>query len=171
MTFTDHIFKRRQGRTDIRKNSKMADYLDWALLTIALFLNFSSIVICVFFYFCWSKVVRKKRCYPTPEEMDVEKTGNIENSLHNSTRNISTTKQTFKITQPKIIRRNTQTQRISIQCFALPRRLQGMAIQVVEFSNGGYKIRKIFAQESTYSKEIIEFEFWINGELSKRAKI
>ena len=32
-----------------------------------------------------------------------------------------------------------------------------MAIQVVEFSRGGYKIRKIFAQESTYSKEMIEF--------------
>ena len=109
MTFTDHIFKRRQGQTDIRKNSKMADYLDWALLTIALFLNFSTIVICVFLYFCWSKVVRKKRCYPTPEEMDIEKTGNHENSLHNGTRNISTRKQTFKITQPKIIRRNTQT--------------------------------------------------------------
>ena len=32
-----------------------------------------------------------------------------------------------------------------------------MAVRVVEFSNGGYKIRKIFAKESTYSKEIIEF--------------
>jgi hypothetical protein len=32
-----------------------------------------------------------------------------------------------------------------------------MAIRVVEFSNGGYKIRKVFAQESIYSKEIIEF--------------
>ena len=32
-----------------------------------------------------------------------------------------------------------------------------MAIRVVEFSNGGYKIRKIFAKQSTYSKEIIEF--------------
>ena len=34
-----------------------------------------------------------------------------------------------------------------------------MAIQVVEFSNGGYKIRKKNASESTYSKEIIEF--WV----------
>ena len=33
----------------------------------------------------------------------------------------------------------------------------GMAIPVVEFSYQGYKIRKIFAKESTYSKEIIEF--------------
>ena len=32
-----------------------------------------------------------------------------------------------------------------------------MEIRVVEFSNGGYKIRKIFAEESTYQKEIIEF--------------
>ena len=38
-------------------------------------------------------------------------------------------------------------------CKSLP----SMAIRVVEFSNGGYKIRKIFAEESTYSKEIIEF--------------
>jgi hypothetical protein len=44
-----------------------------------------------------------------------------------------------------------------------------MVIRVVEFSNGGYKIRKVFAKESRYPKEIIEF--WINGEQSKTAKI
>jgi hypothetical protein len=32
-----------------------------------------------------------------------------------------------------------------------------MALRVVEFSNGVYKIRKIFAYESTYPNEIIEF--------------
>ena len=32
-----------------------------------------------------------------------------------------------------------------------------MAIRVMEFSNGVYKIRKIFASKSTYPKEIIEF--------------
>ena len=32
-----------------------------------------------------------------------------------------------------------------------------MAVQVVEFSSGGYEIRKIFAYESTYPKKIIEF--------------
>ena len=37
------------------------------------------------------------------------------------------------------------------------RGLISMAVRVVEFSNGRYKIRKIFAEESTYSKEIIEF--------------
>jgi hypothetical protein len=31
-----------------------------------------------------------------------------------------------------------------------------MAIRVVEFLKGGYKIKKIF-EESTYPKEIIEF--------------
>ena len=35
--------------------------------------------------------------------------------------------------------------------------IYSMAIRVVEFSNRGYKIRKVFALESTYSKEIIEF--------------
>ena len=32
-----------------------------------------------------------------------------------------------------------------------------MAVRVVEFSDGVYKIRKIFAKKSTYPKEIIEF--------------
>ena len=32
-----------------------------------------------------------------------------------------------------------------------------ITVQVVEFSNPGYKIRKVFAKESTHSKEIIEF--------------
>ena len=35
-----------------------------------------------------------------------------------------------------------------------------IAIQVVEFSNGAYKIRKIFAKKSTYPKDIIEFKNW-----------
>ena len=32
-----------------------------------------------------------------------------------------------------------------------------MAVRVVEFSNGVYKIRKIFAKKSTNPKKIIEF--------------
>jgi hypothetical protein len=32
-----------------------------------------------------------------------------------------------------------------------------MAVQVVEFSSKGYKSRKLFAQKSTYSKDINEF--------------
>ena len=34
-----------------------------------------------------------------------------------------------------------------------------IAIRVVEFSNGGYNIRKIYAKESTYPKKVIEF--WV----------
>ena len=41
-----------------------------------------------------------------------------------------------------------------------------MATQVVEFSNGGYKIRKIFALKSTCPKEILNFENWCSGEVS-----
>ena len=45
-----------------------------------------------------------------------------------------------------------------------------MAIRVVEFSNGGYKIRKVFAYESTYSKEFVEFwelDYWGPRKFSK----
>ena len=35
----------------------------------------------------------------------------------------------------------------------------GMAIRVVEFSNGAYKIGNIFDKETTYPKDIIEF--WV----------
>ena len=47
-------------------------------------------------------------------------------------------------------------------------KLHSMAIQIVEFLNGGYKIRKIFASES--ARKFLNFEFCINGELSKSAK-
>ena len=36
--------------------------------------------------------------------------------------------------------------------------LTTMAIRVVEFSSGGYKIKNIFAYESTYPKEM--FQYW-----------
>ena len=38
-----------------------------------------------------------------------------------------------------------------------------MAIWVVEFSNGGFKIRQIFATETTYEKKLLNFENWDNG--------
>ena len=44
--------------------------------------------------------------------------------------------------------------------------LTTMAIRVVEFSSGGYKIKNIFAYESTYPKEI--FEYW---ELDSRGSL
>ena len=46
-----------------------------------------------------------------------------------------------------------------------------MVIRVVESSNGGHKIGKIFAWKSTYSKVIINFENWFNGKVSKSDKI
>ena len=43
-----------------------------------------------------------------------------------------------------------------------------MAIRVVEFSNGGYKIWKIFAKKSTYQKEITaEFRFKKDFDVTK----
>ena len=36
-----------------------------------------------------------------------------------------------------------------------------MAIRVVEFSNGGYKIRKVLAKNQHAQKEFIDFEDWI----------
>ena len=46
------------------------------------------------------------------------------------------------------IRKSTFCQKVTVYI---------MAVQVVEFKNGGYKIRKVFAQESTSLMEIIEF--------------
>ena len=37
------------------------------------------------------------------------------------------------------------------------RMVVGMAVWVVEFSNGAYKIGNIFDKETTYPKDIIEF--------------
>ena len=43
-----------------------------------------------------------------------------------------------------------------------------MAIRVVEFSSGGHKIRKIFFHKNQHTqRKLLNFEFWINGELSK----
>ena len=47
-----------------------------------------------------------------------------------------------------------------------------MAIRVAEFSSGGYKIRKIFLPKNHQTqRKLLNFEFWIKGELSKCAKI
>jgi hypothetical protein len=46
-----------------------------------------------------------------------------------------------------------------------------MAIRVVEFSNGGYKIIEILPKNQYTQRKLLSFEFQINGKLSKRAKI
>ena len=42
-------------------------------------------------------------------------------------------------------------------CHFISPELWVMAIRVLELSNGGYKIKKVFASELTYPKEIIKF--------------
>ena len=39
-----------------------------------------------------------------------------------------------------------------------------MAIQVVEFSNGVYKIRKILPKNEHNQRKLLNFENWTNGE-------
>ena len=45
-----------------------------------------------------------------------------------------------------------------------------MAIRVVEFSSRGYKIRKIFAKESIYPKEILNLSFGLMASCQKMPK-
>ena len=45
-----------------------------------------------------------------------------------------------------------------------------MAIQVVEFSNRVYKIRKFLPKNQPTQRKLLNFDFWINGELSKSVK-
>ena len=52
----------------------------------------------------------------------------------------------------------------------LPRRVTSMAIRVVEFSNGGYKIRKILPKNQHTQRKLLNFENWVSGEVSKSAK-
>ena len=69
MSLTDTIVNEIRKRIDIRKISKMAEYLDCVLLTLALLVNFIMIGICAIFYLCWSKVFwREKHSFPTPEK-------------------------------------------------------------------------------------------------------
>jgi hypothetical protein len=45
-----------------------------------------------------------------------------------------------------------------------------MAIQVVEFSNGVYKIRKILPKNEHNQRKLLNFENWTNGSLSSLQK-
>ena len=42
-----------------------------------------------------------------------------------------------------------------------------MAIRDVKFSNGDTKLEKIFSKNQHTQRKLLNFEFWINGELSK----
>ena len=43
-----------------------------------------------------------------------------------------------------------------------------MAVQVVEFSDGGTKLERILSKNQHTQRKLLNFEFWINGELSKK---
>ena len=42
-----------------------------------------------------------------------------------------------------------------------------MAIRVVEFSKGGYKILKSLLKNQHTQRKLLNFENWVNGEVSK----
>ena len=42
-----------------------------------------------------------------------------------------------------------------------------MTIWVVEFSNGGYKTRIFFPKNQHTQRKLLNFENWVNGEVSK----
>ena len=45
--------------------------------------------------------------------------------------------------------------------------LHTMAIQVVELSSGGTKLERFLHKNQHILRKLLNFEFWINGELSK----
>ena len=45
------------------------------------------------------------------------------------------------------------------------RTVSSMAILVVEFSNGGYKIRKVLPKNQHTQRKFFNFENWISGDL------
>ena len=46
-----------------------------------------------------------------------------------------------------------------------------MAIWVVEFSNGGTKLEMFLPKNQHPQRKLLKFENWVNGEVSKSAKI
>jgi len=57
----------------------------------------------------------------------------------------------------------------SVQCWRTL--MPCMAIRVVEFSNGEYKIRKFLSKNQHTQRKLLNFENWVNGEVSKSVKI
>ena len=48
--------------------------------------------------------------------------------------------------------------------------MEAMAIWVVEFSNGGTKLDRFLPKNQHTQKKLLNFENWVNGEVSKSAK-
>ena len=49
--------------------------------------------------------------------------------------------------------------------------MEAMAIRVVEFSNGGTKLERFLPKNQHTQRKLLNFENWVNEEVSKRAKI
>ena len=49
--------------------------------------------------------------------------------------------------------------------------MNSMAIRVIEFSYGGYNVERFLPKNQHIQRKLLNFEFWIKGELSKSAKI
>ena len=47
--------------------------------------------------------------------------------------------------------------------------MMNIAIWVAEFSNGGYKIRRFLPKNQHTQRKLLNFENWVNGEMSKSA--
>ena len=45
--------------------------------------------------------------------------------------------------------------------------LKVMALRVVKFFSGGYKLERFLPKNQNTQRKLLNFEFWINGELSK----
>ena len=52
-----------------------------------------------------------------------------------------------------------------------PFRLQSMAIGLWRFQKGGTRLERFLPMNHHTQRKLLKFEFWINGELSKSAKI
>ena len=59
----------------------------------------------------------------------------------------------------------------NLSFFPTHSRLCSMAILVVEFSSGGTKLERFLPKNHHTQMKLLNFESWVNGEVSKSAKI
>ena len=55
-------------------------------------------------------------------------------------------------------------------CFSCVESIVSMAIRVMEFSNGGTKLERFLPKNQFTQRKLLNFENWVNGEVSKSAK-
>ena len=59
---------------------------------------------------------------------------------------------------------------IPTACCRVISMLDIMAIRVVEFSSGGTKLERFLPKNQHTQRKLLNFENWVNGEVSKSAK-